>query len=44
MVVKWKEKDVVDAFASCDPICINYLEKIISIYDELFQDPKRLHP
>ena len=40
MVVKWKERDVSDAFVGCGPRHRNDLEEVIFGYDGLFQDPK----
>jgi hypothetical protein len=42
MIVKHKEEDIFDALSSCDPHHKQELFKIISNYDDLFQEPTRL--
>jgi hypothetical protein len=39
MIVKHKEEDIIDAFPVFDPYHKHELIKIISNYDELFQEP-----
>ena len=44
MMVKMKNDEVSKSFEECDPKHKSELIEIISEYDDLFQDPKRLPP
>jgi hypothetical protein len=44
MIVKEKEMDKSDAFKGCDPAHKDELVKVISNYDEIFQEPTGLPP
>jgi hypothetical protein len=44
MIVKQKEKEISDSLLGCDPNHKWELVKIISNYDELFQEPTRFPP
>jgi hypothetical protein len=44
MMVNKKEEDISDAFSGCDPTHKRELIKIISNYDDLFQEPTRSPP
>jgi ribulose bisphosphate carboxylase small subunit len=44
MIVKQKEEDITDALSGCDPDHKQELVKIISNYDELFQEPTGFPP
>jgi hypothetical protein len=44
MIVKQKEEDISDALSGCDPGHKQELVKIISNYDELFQEPTGFPP
>jgi hypothetical protein len=44
MVVKLKEEEISDALSGCDPDHKHKLVKIISNYDDLFQEPTGFPP
>ena len=44
MILKQKVKDVSDSFSGCDPKHKKFFCKIISNYDDLFQEPTWLPP
>jgi hypothetical protein len=44
MIVKEKDMDKYDAFKGCDPEHKDELVKVISNYDEIFQEPTGLPP
>ena len=44
MLVKAKEDETFEAFKGCDPKHKSKMVKIVSAYDDLFQEPKGLPP
>lgn len=42
--VKPKEDEIAEAFKGCDPKCKIEMIKIISTYDDLYQEPKGFPP